>query len=197
MTLRSLPPIHRGVLQRRRVQAVKGPRVLIAISASVTALGASVGLLSDNTFAAPAGTQVGGTGTVLLNGSIYTAMHRRPPKALIAEVGLVDQVLPPAREVLTLAESIRACTLGGARQLGKEKEIGSIEVGKKADLILLSQNLFQIKPEAIPATKVLATMFDGRMCMTWPMASAIGITTTGRALGEGPNVCVVNRTDEE
>ena len=84
--------------------------------------------------------------------NIYTAMHRRPPKALIAEVGSVDQVLPPAREVLTLAESIRAYTLGGARQLGKEKEIGSIEVGKKADLILLSQNLFQIKPEAIPAT---------------------------------------------
>ena len=41
--------------------------------------------------------------------------------------------------------------------------VASIDVGKKADLILLSQNLFQIKPEAIPATKVLATMFDGRI----------------------------------
>lgn len=185
MTLRSLPPIHRGVLQRRRVQAVKGPRVLIAISASVTALGASVGLLSDNTFAAPAGTQVGGTGTVLLNGSIYTAMHRRPPKALIAEVGLVDQVLPPAREVLTLAESIRAYTLGAARQLGKEKEIGSIEVGKKADLILLSQNLFQIKPEAIPATKVLATMFDGRIVHDVPYGIGDRDHDDWASLGEG------------
>jgi hypothetical protein len=36
-------------------------------------------------------------------------------------------------------------------------------VGKKADLILLSQNLFQIKPEAIPATTVLATMFACRI----------------------------------
>ena len=95
--------------------------------------------------------------------NIYTAMHRRPPKAMIAEYGSVDAVLPPAREVLTLAEAIRGYTLAGAKQLGKEQEIGSIEVGKKADLILLSQNLFKVKPEAIPATKVLATMFDGRI----------------------------------
>jgi cytosine/adenosine deaminase-related metal-dependent hydrolase len=47
--------------------------------------------------------------------------------------------------------------------MGKEKEFGSIEVGKKADLILLSQNLFAIQPEAIPATKVLATMAGGRL----------------------------------
>ena len=95
--------------------------------------------------------------------NIYTAMHRRPPKALIAEFGSVDQVLPPQREVLTLAEAIQAYTLNGARQMGREKQFGSIEVGKKADLVLLSQNLFQIKPEAIPATKVLATMAGGRL----------------------------------
>jgi len=95
--------------------------------------------------------------------NIYTAMHRRPPKSMVAEYGSVDQVLPPANEVLTLAESIQAYTINGARQLGKEREIGTIEIGKKADLILLSQNLFKIKPEQIPATKVLATMFDGRI----------------------------------
>ena len=56
-----------------------------------------------------------------------------------------------------------AYTLNGARQMGKEQEFGSIEVGKKADLILLSQNLFQINPDAIPATTVLTTMADGRL----------------------------------
>jgi len=95
--------------------------------------------------------------------NIYTAMHRRPPKSMVAEYGSVDLVLPPANEVLTLAERIQAYTINGARQLGKEREIGTIEIGKKADLILLSQNLFKIKPEQIPATKVLATMFDGRI----------------------------------
>jgi predicted amidohydrolase YtcJ len=95
--------------------------------------------------------------------NIYTAMHRIPPKQLIAEFGSMDQVLPPKREVLTLEEAIQAYTLNGARQMGREKEFGSIEVGKKADLILLSQNLFAIQPEAIPATKVLATMAGGRL----------------------------------
>jgi predicted amidohydrolase YtcJ len=95
--------------------------------------------------------------------NIYTAMHRRPPQSLVAEFGSVNQVLPPNREVLTLAEAIQAYTLNGAKQMGREREFGSIEVGKKADLILLSQNLFAINPEAIPATKVLATMAGGRM----------------------------------
>jgi predicted amidohydrolase YtcJ len=95
--------------------------------------------------------------------NIYTAMHRRPPQSLVAEFGSVNQVLPPHREVLTLAEAIQAYTLNGAKQMGREREFGSIEVGKKADLILLSQNLFAINPEAIPATKVLATMAGGRM----------------------------------
>ena len=47
--------------------------------------------------------------------------------------------------------------------LGIEDEVGTIEVGKKADLILLSQNLFEIDPEEIPRTKVLGTMFDGKI----------------------------------
>ena len=40
---------------------------------------------------------------------------------------------------------------------------GSFEVGKKVNLILLNQNLFDIDPEEIPNTKVLGTMFDGKI----------------------------------
>ena len=52
--------------------------------------------------------------------------------------------------------------MDGARMLGIDKQTGSIEVGKKADLILLNQNLFEIDAVDIPKTKVLVTMFDGR-----------------------------------
>jgi cytosine/adenosine deaminase-related metal-dependent hydrolase len=48
----------------------------------------------------------------------------------------------PAAHVLELA------TLGGARAMGLEKEIGSIEVGKRADLVVLDLNGPHAQPEA-------------------------------------------------
>ena len=95
--------------------------------------------------------------------NIYSAMHRRAPAHIREELGTYDATLPPVDQVLTLEEGIAAYTIGGARMLGIEDQIGSIEVGKKADLILLSQNLFEIGPEEIPKTKVLGTMFDGKI----------------------------------
>jgi predicted amidohydrolase YtcJ len=95
--------------------------------------------------------------------NIYTAMHRRVPANLIEEFGSADRTLPPADQVLTLEEAVYGYTLGGAIMLGIEDEVGSVEVGKKADLILLSRNLFEIDAEAIPKTTVLGTMFDGKI----------------------------------
>jgi predicted amidohydrolase YtcJ len=43
-----------------------------------------------------------------------------------------------------------------------EDETGSIEVGKKADLVVLEQNLFDIPTEEIGDVKVLMTMFEGK-----------------------------------
>ena len=95
--------------------------------------------------------------------NMYCAMHRRAPAHLREALGTYDATLPPVDQVLTLSEAIAAYTIGGARMLGIEDQVGSIEVGKKADLILLSRNLFKIDPEEIPKTKVVGTMFDGRI----------------------------------
>ena len=148
----NVQPSYVSLLGQKRNDTLQFPLRSLIDSGAVVALGADWP-------ATPGGFEYG------LNpfNNIYTAMHRRPPQKLIAEFGSVNQVLPPAREVLTLAEAIQSYTLNGAKQLGRAHEFGSIEVGKKADLILLSQNLFQIKPEAIPATKVLVTMAGGRL----------------------------------
>jgi predicted amidohydrolase YtcJ len=148
----NVQPSYVSLLGQRRNDTLQFPVRTLIDSGAVLALGADWP-------ATPGGFQHGQNPF----NNIYTAMHRKPPKALIAEFGSVDQVLPPKREVLTLAEAIQAYTINGARQLGREKEFGSIEIGKKADLILLNQNLFQIKPEQIPTTKVLATMAGGRL----------------------------------
>jgi predicted amidohydrolase YtcJ len=44
----------------------------------------------------------------------------------------------------------------------QEKETGSLEVGKAADLIVLDRNLFEIPPEEIHSAKVLWTLLEGR-----------------------------------
>lgn len=66
-------------------------------------------------------------------------------------------------ERLTLAEAIAGYTLGPARLAGKLAHQGSITPGKWADMILLSQNLFDIPPHEISQTTVEATIFEGRI----------------------------------
>ena len=96
--------------------------------------------------------------------NIYTAMHRKAPPGLEATLGQTPgKTLKPVDQRLTLEEAVAAYTIGGAKMLGIDDEVGTIEVGKKADLILLDQNLFDIDPAQIPKTRVLGTMFDGRI----------------------------------
>ncbi len=67
------------------------------------------------------------------------------------------------RHKVSLAEAVRAYTLGGAWAMHREKDEGSLEAGKVADLIMLSQDIFEIDPHAIAGTKVLLTMVGGRI----------------------------------
>lgn len=43
-----------------------------------------------------------------------------------------------------------------------EKSLGSLEVGKKADYVVLSQDIMTVPVDKVPETKVLATVLDGR-----------------------------------
>ena len=44
-----------------------------------------------------------------------------------------------------------------------EDEIGSLEVGKKADLVVLDRNLFEIDPYEIHHAQVIMTVMDGEV----------------------------------
>jgi len=69
--------------------------------------------------------------------------------------------LPQQR--LSVADAVYAYTMGGAFAMRRETEEGSIEIGKLADLILVSQNIFEVEPGKIAETKSVLTMVGGRV----------------------------------
>jgi predicted amidohydrolase YtcJ len=76
------------------------------------------------------------------------------------------------QERMTLEDVIRAYTLGGAFAGHRENTEGSLEPGKLADLIVLSQDLFKIPPDAIGKTEVLLTMVGGKVVYQSPVWQA-------------------------
>ena len=63
---------------------------------------------------------------------------------------------------------VRAITMNASYALHQDRETGSLEVGKLADLIVLDRNLFDIPPEDIAGIKVLQTMVGGRVVYQAP-----------------------------
>jgi len=87
--------------------------------------------------------------------AIETAITRQDPWTNEGPVLNVD-------ERVDLATMIEAYTINGAYQMGLEDEQGSIEVGKRADLVVLDRNLFELAPAKINEARVMMTIFDGR-----------------------------------
>jgi len=75
----------------------------------------------------------------------------------------VDPPVLNADERVDLPAMIEAYTINGAYLMKQEDMAGSIEVGKRADLIVLDRYLFEIPPEEINETQVELTLFDGEI----------------------------------
>ncbi len=72
-----------------------------------------------------------------------------------------DYVLAP-QEKISVESAIRALTSEAAWQLFSDHEIGSLEPGKFADLVILDKDPRSVKPDAIKEIKVLETWMDGK-----------------------------------
>jgi 5-methylthioadenosine/S-adenosylhomocysteine deaminase len=127
------------------------------------AAGVTVGLASDG----PASSN---------NHSLFQAMKF----AALQQKGVhQDATIMTAEKVLEMA------TIDGARAVGLEKEIGSIEVGKKADIVVLDYNNAFMTPIHHPVSaivysalghEVTTVMIDGRLVMR---DSVVGIVDEG------------------
>jgi predicted amidohydrolase YtcJ len=83
-------------------------------------------------------------------------------QSLARHAGLTGEVVGPSQRI-TREEAIRCFTYNGAYALKMEHELGSIEAGKRADLIVLQGDPLTCPEEEIRGMKVDLTMLDGRI----------------------------------
>jgi predicted amidohydrolase YtcJ len=69
--------------------------------------------------------------------------------------------LPDQRQ--SLSEALLSYTLDGAYAEFQEGEKGQLKAGMLADMVLLSDDIFSIPPDALEGVHPLLTMCDGRI----------------------------------
>ncbi|QRG67390.1 amidohydrolase [Brevibacillus choshinensis] len=69
-------------------------------------------------------------------------------------------------EAISLANALKAYTVTPAYGTFREHELGTLEAGKLADIVVLDRNLFSVAPDEILNAKVKLTMVDGKIVYT-------------------------------
>jgi len=73
-----------------------------------------------------------------------------------------DEVSSPA-ERITVTEAVDAFTRGSAFAAFMDQKVGTLEVGKLADLVVISQDIFAVPPANIGRTTATLTMVGGKV----------------------------------
>jgi predicted amidohydrolase YtcJ len=71
-------------------------------------------------------------------------------------------------ERISVADAVRAYTRGSAYAAFSDGQVGTLEVGKLADLAVLSQDIFSVPPETVGKTRVVTTMVGGKIVYSAP-----------------------------
>jgi len=107
------------------------------------------------------------TGAIVACGSDWSVSSMNPLEAMQVAVtrrGIEDGAGEAWRpeELVDLQTVLAGYTINGAYVNFEEKETGSIEVGKAADLIVIDHNLFDVAKQEIHKTEVLLTLLNGK-----------------------------------
>lgn len=87
--------------------------------------------------------------------NIYAAITRKDEDGISASLNEQEQI--------SLYEALKAYTYGGAYLLNRESELGTLEPGKLADIIVLDRNIFEAEERELLKTTVKLTMMDGKV----------------------------------
>ena len=64
---------------------------------------------------------------------------------------------------MTREQALKGFTIWAAKAAFREKDLGTIQAGKRADLTVVDRNPLTCKAEDIPGTQVLYTIVNGRI----------------------------------
>jgi predicted amidohydrolase YtcJ len=112
------------------------------------------------------------SGARLAFGSDFPVEEVNPMLGFYAAVTRQDLAGWPAGgwypgERVTRQEALKGFTLDAAYSGFMEDRVGSLEVGKRADFVILDRDIMQIPAEEIPGARVVETWLDGRQ--VWPV----------------------------
>ncbi len=104
-------------------------------------------------------------GAMLVGGSDWNVSSFDPFEAMEHAVTRAEArgkapLLP--EQSISLQDAVDAYTINAAYALKQERLTGSLEAGKRGDLIVLDRDVFAIDPRDLHETRVLATYLDGR-----------------------------------
>jgi hypothetical protein len=107
------------------------------------------------------------SGAVVAFGSDWSVSSANPFEQIetaVTRMGALGETRTPfiPEERINLPEAIAAFTINAAYTNRSDKQTGSVEVGKLADLVVLDRNLFAIPPGEISDTQALVTLFEGK-----------------------------------
>lgn len=107
-------------------------------------------------------------GVSLANGSDFPVEEANPMLGFYASITRQDtEGQPPGgwmpEQRLTREETLASFTLGAAYAAHAEADLGSIAVGKLADLVMLSKDIMTVDPPEILTTRVVRTIVGGKV----------------------------------
>ena len=107
------------------------------------------------------------SGATVAFGSDWSVSSPNPFEEMetaVTRLGALGETTEPflPEEAITLPEAIAAFTINAAYTNRLDKDTGSIEAGKRADLVVLDRNLFEIPASEMSDVKALVTLFEGK-----------------------------------
>jgi predicted amidohydrolase YtcJ len=107
-------------------------------------------------------------GTIIGTGSDYPVVSFSPARCIYAAVTRQHEDGHPKggwfpKQRITLAEALRTYTYGSACALNRDKDLGTLDPGKLADITVLDRNLFTVPEDDILNMKPVMTMVDGKI----------------------------------